>query len=104
MACLNKTPSDFDECYSIKEDANLQKQPELEVLCSATINASMDKEDTEMKILCLRHLLEKDLKAVDLKWSLFIAACHTYRLDTCLRPFPPMYIKNETKDIDGLVS
>lgn len=61
------------------------------------------QEDIEKKILSLKHLLEKDPKSADLKWSLFIAACNTYRCDSCLKPFPPMYIKKECKDIDALV-
>lgn len=104
MACLEKTPSKFDECLDIKENASAPNQPEFEVLCSATVDALINKENTERKILALRHILEKDLKAADLKWSLFVAAVHTYRYDTCLRPFPPLYIKNETKDIESLVS
>lgn len=60
--------------------------------------------DVEKKILSLKLLLEKDMKAVDFKWSLFVAACHTYRFDTCLKPFPPLFIKNNVPDIEGLVS
>ena len=67
------------------------------------IETTVLQEDVDKKVVALRHLLEKDPKAADLKWSLFIAACHTYRYDTCLKPFPPMYIKNECKDIDALV-
>ncbi|XP_078040203.1 protein mono-ADP-ribosyltransferase PARP16-like isoform X2 [Augochlora pura] len=54
------------------------------------------------KVSALKFLLENDLKGADLKWSLFVAACNTYRYDTCLKPFPPMYIKNKCKDIDAL--
>ncbi|XP_031782737.1 protein mono-ADP-ribosyltransferase PARP16 [Nasonia vitripennis] len=102
MACLEKTPTKFDECLDIKENASAPNQSEFEVLRSATVDALINKENTERKILALRHILEKDLKAADLKWSLFVAAVYTYRHDTCLRPFPPMYIKNETKDIESL--
>lgn len=62
------------------------------------------EESPERKILCLKSILEKDPVAADLKWSLFVAASHSYRYDSCLKPFPPMYIQNECKDIDALVS
>ncbi|XP_051176079.1 protein mono-ADP-ribosyltransferase PARP16 [Leptopilina boulardi] len=66
------------------------------------IEKTILEENVEKKILSLKHLLEKDPKSADLKWSLFIAASHTYRYDTCLKPFPPMYIRKECKDIDAL--
>ncbi|XP_011494163.1 PREDICTED: mono [ADP-ribose] polymerase PARP16 [Ceratosolen solmsi marchali] len=102
MAYLNKSLTGLDECFNIRENTNSTKQSEYRLLPSASVDQAIGKEESEMKVLYLRHLLEKDLKAADFKWSLFIAACHTYRLDTCLKPFPPMYIKNEIKDIDGL--
>lgn len=68
------------------------------------IEKTILEENVEKKILSLKHLLEKDPKSADLKWSLFIAASHTYRYDTCLKPFPPMYIRKECKDIDALVN
>lgn len=102
MACIDKK---FDECLDIKDDANVPKQPEFKALYSANpVDSFISNEDTDKKVLALKYFLEKDLRAADLKWSLFVAACHTYRTDTCLRPFPPMYIKNDTKDIDSLVS
>lgn len=107
MACIDKTPTNFEECLDlkdVKDDSNTPTQPEFEVLSSAAVDSLINKEDNERKIFALKHVLEKDIKAADLKWSLFVAACHTYRYDTCLKPFPPMYIKNETKDIDSLVS
>ncbi|XP_012289106.1 mono [ADP-ribose] polymerase PARP16 [Orussus abietinus] len=67
---------------------------------STTLN--MSKDEIAKKILSLKSLLKKDPKAADLKWSFFVAACHTYRFDSCLKPFPPMYIRNECKDIEAL--
>uniref|UniRef100_A0A1B6C5N1 Poly [ADP-ribose] polymerase n=1 Tax=Clastoptera arizonana TaxID=38151 RepID=A0A1B6C5N1_9HEMI len=52
------------------------------------------------KLALVLEYLEKDLIAADLKWSLFIAACHSYRYDSCLKPFPSMYLKDDVKDID----
>ncbi|XP_024946806.1 mono [ADP-ribose] polymerase PARP16 isoform X2 [Cephus cinctus] len=66
------------------------------------MKSSVTQEDSDKKISSLKHLFQKDLKAADLKWSLFIAACHSYRFDSCLKPFPPMYIVNECKDIEAL--
>lgn len=49
-------------------------------------------------------MLEKDFKAADLKWSLFVAAAFSFRYESCLRPFPPVFMKNGIKDMDELVS
>ncbi|XP_076170661.1 protein mono-ADP-ribosyltransferase PARP16-like [Ptiloglossa arizonensis] len=75
---------------------------DLDILHTSRLDSTNLQEDVGKKILSLKHLLEKDLKAADLKWSLFVAACNTYRYDSCLKPFPPMYIKNEYKDIEAL--
>ncbi|GLG99731.1 Poly [ADP-ribose] polymerase [Gryllus bimaculatus] len=56
----------------------------------------------ENKLVTLRRLLESDLPSADVKWSLFVAACQSYRYDSCLKPFPPLFMKGDTKDIDGL--
>ncbi|KAJ9586546.1 hypothetical protein L9F63_028412, partial [Diploptera punctata] len=45
---------------------------------------------------------KNDLQAADVKWSLFVAACQSYRYDSCLKPFPPQFILNGVKDIDSL--
>ena len=57
---------------------------------------------TDKKLTSLRLLLEKDLLAADVKWSLFVAACQHYRHDSCLKPFPPKFLKEDSKDIDSL--
>jgi hypothetical protein len=57
----------------------------------------------DKKIAALRNILEKDPQAADVKWSLFVAACQSYRYDSCLKPFPPQFINNGIKDIDSLV-
>lgn len=83
-------------------DTKVPKESDLDILYTTRLDSG-NLEDIGKKVLSLKHLLEKDLKAADLKWSLFVAACNTYRYDTCLKPFPPMYIKNECKDIEALV-
>lgn len=90
-----------DEQYQIPKDKDVTKTG-LDILYTSQ-DHSVTNEDLERKILSLKHLLEKDPKAADLKWSLFVAASNTYRYDSCLKPFPPMYIKNECKDIEALV-
>ncbi|XP_060806761.1 protein mono-ADP-ribosyltransferase PARP16 isoform X2 [Amyelois transitella] len=54
--------------------------------------------------LSFRLVLEKDFKAADIKWSLFVAAAFSFRYESCLRPFPPTYLKNGIKDMDNLLS
>lgn len=76
---------------------------DLDISYTPLIDRDIVDENVERKISSLKHLLEKDLKAADLKWSFFVAASNTYRYDSCLKPFPPMYIKNECKDIEALV-
>ncbi|XP_029677856.1 protein mono-ADP-ribosyltransferase PARP16 [Formica exsecta] len=90
-----------DEQYEIPKNKNVTKTG-LDVLYTSRVDRNVTDEDLGRKILSLKHLLEKDPKAADLKWSLFVAASNTYRYDSCLKPFPPMYIKNECKDIEAL--
>ncbi|XP_053616554.1 protein mono-ADP-ribosyltransferase PARP16 [Plodia interpunctella] len=77
-------------------------------LASATESLS-DKhqaklDSLEKKAVHLRLVLEKDFKAADIKWSLFVAAAFSFRYESCLRPFPPAYLKNGIKDMDTLLS
>ncbi|KAL6440926.1 hypothetical protein ACFW04_003373 [Cataglyphis niger] len=90
-----------NEQYEIPRNKNVTKTG-LDILYTSRVDRTVTDEDLEKKILSLKHLLEKDPKAADLKWSLFVAASNTYRYDSCLKPFPPMYIKNECKDIEAL--
>ncbi|KAK7115825.1 protein mono-ADP-ribosyltransferase PARP16-like [Littorina saxatilis] len=56
----------------------------------------------ELKRIILGKIREDPL-AADLRWSLFVAALHSYRCDTVLRPFPPRFVaEDDEKDIDGL--
>jgi hypothetical protein len=63
-----------------------------------SVRANEDK-----KTVGLRKILERDPKGADLKWSLFVAACRSYRYDSCLKPFPPHFVNNGLKDIEYLV-
>ncbi|KAM3967663.1 poly(ADP-ribose) polymerase 16 [Aphomia sociella] len=61
-------------------------------------------DSLEKKAVHLRLVLEKDFKAADIKWSLFVAAAFSFRYESCLRPFPPTFMKNGIKDMDALLS
>ncbi|CAH4031117.1 protein mono-ADP-ribosyltransferase PARP16 [Pieris brassicae] len=69
---------------------------------SDNIQARLDS--LEKKAVHLRLVLEKDFKAADIKWSLFVAAAFSFRYESCLRPFPPAFLKNGVKDMDELLS
>ncbi|KDR13804.1 hypothetical protein L798_12102, partial [Zootermopsis nevadensis] len=56
----------------------------------------------DKKVITLRNLLQADPQAADVKFSLFVAACQSYRYDSCLKPFPPQFIRDGVKDIDAL--
>lgn len=60
-------------------------------------------EMEHMKRYALARCIQEDPKAADLKWSMFCAACQSYRYDSVLKPFPPFFF-TETghKDIDRL--
>ncbi|XP_076294868.1 protein mono-ADP-ribosyltransferase PARP16-like [Lasioglossum baleicum] len=78
------------------------KASDVNILYTSQVDSTNSQEETVKKVSSLKFILEKDFTAADLKWTLFVAACNTYRYDTCLKPFPPMYIKNECKDIEAL--
>lgn len=51
----------------------------------------------------IKERIWQDPLAADLQWSLFIAALNSYRFDSVLRPFPPMFIgEDEEKDLKSL--
>ncbi|KAH3840096.1 protein mono-ADP-ribosyltransferase PARP16-like isoform X2 [Dreissena polymorpha] len=52
----------------------------------------------------IKEKIWQDPLAADLQWSLFIAALRNYRVDTVLRPFPPMFLNGEEKDLNALQS
>lgn len=111
MTSPEKSPQTYSEeqtkgqqhYFDLREEESSNKQSRFELPpCLPTAECTTVQEDSERKIFLLKHLLEKDPKAADLKWSFFVAACHSYRVDSCLKPFPPMYITNECKDIEAL--
>lgn len=51
----------------------------------------------------LLESLKSDPMAADVKWSLFVSAANNYKFDSCLKPFPSQFVKDEEKDIESLV-
>jgi len=63
-------------------------------------------DDESMTTLCGRlcDMLLTDQLACDVQLSLFVAACSSYRQDSTLRPFPPMYMVEGERDIESLLA
>ena len=58
--------------------------------------------DAQVNIFRLNFNLKTNIYPFQL--CLFVAATSSYRHDTTLRPFPPMFLKNGEKDIEALTS
>lgn len=109
MACLENQPHVYSKwCNKTLKDKfkTDNEQQDHSATMSSTVPPieCCELNDSDNKVVSLKNLINQDPQAADFKWSLFVAACHTYRHNTCLKPFPPMYIKNECKDIEGLVN
>lgn len=64
--------------------------------CSTDIDIAKKTEQ-------LKNCLEENIHSCDITWSLFQSALHSYRFDTCLRPFPSMFMNNGYKDATRMV-
>lgn len=62
------------------------------------------KVTDELKVFQVANFIEEHPKEADLKWSLFCAAANSYRFDSILQPFPPLFMTDDYKEIDSLVS
>lgn len=73
--------------------------------CQAVDGISITSQSAKVdqKSAVLRNILQNDPKAADFKWSLFVAACQSYRYDSCLKPFPSQFSNNGVKDREYLV-
>lgn len=90
-----------DRSNTLREPTTFhQKHRAVDGIDMTMLSARLDIGDK--KVIALRNMLENDLQAADVKWSLFVAACQSYRYDSCLKPFPPQFILNDVKDIDSL--
>ena len=56
-----------------------------------------------MSINEIISLLDDDPSSSDFLISILWTAATNYKHDTLLRPFPPLYIREEQKDVDTLV-
>lgn len=54
------------------------------------------------KINAIHQVLANDLKACDIKWSLFVAAANGYRYVSKLKPYPSKFMINDTLNIDAI--
>lgn len=54
------------------------------------------------KMLTLTAALDVDLNACDMKWTFFVAAAHSYRYDSQLKPFPTNPANGKPYEIDAL--
>ncbi|XP_054283255.1 protein mono-ADP-ribosyltransferase PARP16-like [Macrosteles quadrilineatus] len=72
--------------------------------CSDITEISSMTEDETNHFQTVVSFIKRDLVAADLKWSLFVAASQSYKHDSCLRPYPPMFVKDGNKDFGGLMN
>uniref|UniRef100_A0A914UU29 PARP n=1 Tax=Plectus sambesii TaxID=2011161 RepID=A0A914UU29_9BILA len=49
-----------------------------------------------------RDLVKENTAGAEIKWALFAAAVRSYRADTLVKPFPPMFINDGNKDFERL--
>ncbi|XP_031336659.1 protein mono-ADP-ribosyltransferase PARP16 isoform X2 [Photinus pyralis] len=61
-----------------------------------------DKCDTNSHTEGVSSVLRDNIYGCDLMLCLFLTALQSYRVDTCLRPFPSRYIHDSHKDVDSL--
>uniref|UniRef100_A0A8C5MI90 Protein mono-ADP-ribosyltransferase PARP16 n=1 Tax=Leptobrachium leishanense TaxID=445787 RepID=A0A8C5MI90_9ANUR len=52
----------------------------------------------------VEHIIARDPLAADLKCSLFVSALKSYKRDSVLRPFPPFYTIDQSKEFDALIA
>lgn len=71
---------------------NLMNKPNK---CNAT-------NDINGKIAALMNVLIVDLDACDMKWTFFVAAAHSYRYDSQLKPYPIHPITGKPYEIENL--
>lgn len=71
-------------------------------MISTLSTTSSQTLDLSAKVTLLIKALEDDLNACDFKWTLFVAAAHSYRHESVLKPIPVAYIVNKTYDLERL--
>ena len=63
-----------------------------------------DQLTKEAQLKDLVELLSADLMACDLKITIFISTLTSFKQDSLLKPFPPMFVEDGVKNWDKLVS
>ena len=63
--------------------------------------ASASEEETQNRLLQVHGQLTDDVLAADLQWSFVVSAESSYRHDTVLMPFPPMFTKETSESHDN---
>lgn len=66
---------------------------------SSKCNAQIDSNE---KIAAIANALAKDLNACDMKWTFFVAAAHSYRYDSQLKPYPTQPANGKPYEIENL--
>lgn len=65
-------------------------------------NSIQHAAETIEKITALTEILVDDLNACDMRWTLFVAAAHSYRFDSQLKPIPTNPVSGQPYEIDDL--
>jgi len=67
-------------------------------------SSGFDSDNVDDLVDRVQSLLAADMLACDVQVSLFVAASQSYRQDSTLRPFPPMYLSSDgERDIKSLM-
>ena len=65
------------------------------------IRSAEEIPSKENRLLEVHKKLTDDVLAADLQWSLVVCAQSSYRHDTVLMPFPPMFTKDTLEKHDN---
>lgn len=101
---------DVEQKETLDEPVLSQPPPSSHSKQDISVVASGSTKDSPKSVLSYavktKNLLESllsDPMAADVKWSLFVSAANNYKFDSCLKPFPSQFVKDEEKDIESLV-
>jgi len=100
---MSDTPEDLQEGLRVRAGRGAGEIPRLDSLDEDNIEGD-DVEDLTEICGKLCDMLLTDQLACDVQLSLFVAACSSYRQDSTLRPFPPMYIEEGERDVESLLA
>lgn len=72
--------------------------------CTLNDEDRRNEKDIKTKIKQIKCCLDVDIRSCDFTWSLFQSALNSYRFDSCLRPYPSIFLKNGYKDPARMVT